>query len=193
MDLIFTGVGHRKGVPDNIRNKAVQLTSWLCARGVKLRTGDADGMDAVFRDAAPKEMRQFFAPLNRYNAHPDAIMIKPSEIHPCYYSQARDITANTHPYFYNLGDFERELHIRNAFQVLGPELDEPSNFLVCWTKDGAETKTTRATGGTGQAIRLAIKYNIPVFNLQTPNFEGRFRTFIKHLGEEHARTHSRNK
>lgn len=184
LELIFTGVGHRKGVPDPIRNMATNITSWLCARGVKLRTGDATGMDEIFRTAAPKDMCQFFAPHGRYNKHPDATMISPSSTLPCYYSQARDITANTHPAYHHIGDFERELHIRNAFEVLGTELNQPSNFLLCWTKDGAEAKTTRETGGTGQAIRLALHYNIPVFNFQAPNFESRFRTFIKHLGEQ---------
>lgn len=188
MDLVFTGVGHRKGVPDDIRKKAEMLTTWLCQRHVRLRTGDADGMDRIFREAAPKDMCDFFAPLGRFNPHRDAIIIGPSELYNCPYREAVDITANTHPTFHYLGDFERELHIRNVFEVLGPNLDHPADFLICWTKDGAETKTTRLTGGTGQAIRIANKYGIPVFNLQRPDFESRFSTFIKKLGEQHARS-----
>ena len=35
----------------------------------------------------------------------------------------------------------------------------PSNFVVCYTPDG------KASGGTGQAIRIAEYYNIPIYNL----------------------------
>jgi hypothetical protein len=42
--------------------------------------------------------------------------------------------------------------------VLGHDLRSPSRFVVCWTADG------RATGGTGQAIRIAEAYAVPVFN-----------------------------
>lgn len=36
------------------------------------------------------------------------------------------------------------------------------------TADGVNILTTMATGGTGQAIRVAAAYNVPVFNLATP-------------------------
>ena len=42
---------------------------------------------------------------------------------------------------------------------LGPHLIEPVAFILCWTPDGL------VTGGTGQALRLAKDYMIPVCNL----------------------------
>lgn len=186
MGLIFTGVGHRKGVPNRIRDKATMLTKWLCDRNVRLRTGDADGMDRIFREAAPIDMVEFFAPLGRYNPHPNATIIAPNNMAECPYRKAVSITEFVHPAFHYLGDFERELHIRNVFELLGPNLDRPSDFMVCWTEDGAVDRTTRKTGGTGQAIRIANKYGIPVFNLQRSDFESEFSKFIKTLGDRHA-------
>lgn len=180
MDLIFTGVGSRYGAPIAAQKTATKITQWLCERGFLVRTGDAIGMDQVFREAGQGNCR-YYAPHGRHNPIPGAVMISPDDE---YYRQARDLTANTHPTFNVLGKFEKELHIRNAFEVLGDDLQNPAKFVLCWTPDGAETKTSRSTGGTGQAIRLAIKYNIPVFNINAEAFEARFRAFINHLGRQ---------
>ncbi|MBB6125422.1 DUF736 family protein [Sphingobium subterraneum] len=51
---------------------------------------------------------------------------------------------------------------RNVFQVLGPVLDAPADFVLCWTADG------EASGGTGQAIRIAAAHGVPVYNFQRP-------------------------
>lgn len=51
--------------------------------------------------------------------------------------------------------------------MLGQHLDTPSDFVLCYTPDGAriEAERTRRTGGTGQAIALASRWGVPVFNL----------------------------
>jgi hypothetical protein len=43
--------------------------------------------------------------------------------------------------------------------ILGKNLDEPVKFVVCWTPGG------KVVGGTGVAIQIAHKNNIPVINL----------------------------
>ena len=56
----------------------------------------------------------------------------------------------------------RKLHGRNVHQVLGSTpAARPikSACLICWTPDG------KASGGTGQAIRIAEKAEIPIWNL----------------------------
>src|SRR3546814_13024461 len=67
---------------------------------------------------------------------------------------------------------------RNMGQVLGPELDKPARFVMPWTVDGG------ATGGTGQAIRIANSLNIPVLNLQRPAIRAAVR---QELGIERER------
>lgn len=66
-----------------------------------------------------------------------------------------------HPAWDRCGSYAKLLHGRNSAIMLGPELNDPVKFVVCWTKDG------KASGGTGQALRIAAapQYNIPVFNL----------------------------
>jgi hypothetical protein len=62
----------------------------------------------------------------------------------------------------------RSLMGRNTHQVLGFDCESPSAFVLCWTPDGAERETIAETGGTGQAIWIAIAYGIPVWNLALP-------------------------
>jgi SpoU rRNA methylase family enzyme len=50
--------------------------------------------------------------------------------------------------------------------MLGENMDRPTDLVICWTKDGA------ATGGTGQAIRMANHYGVPVLNLFNTTYEG---------------------
>lgn len=60
--------------------------------------------------------------------------------------------------------------------MLGADLHSPSKFIVCWTRDGG------ATGGTGQALRIADHYEIPVFNLFDPGAALRLKTFVQPEG-----------
>jgi hypothetical protein len=72
------------------------------------------------------------------------------------------IAAKHHPAWYRCSDAARKLHARNVHQILGRDLASPSKFGVCWTADG------QASGGTGQALRIADAYGIRVFNLHAP-------------------------
>ena len=71
-----------------------------------------------------------------------------------------ELAKKYHPNWPACGKLARQFHARNMHQVLGPDLKSPSDFVICWTKDG------KASGGTGQAIRVAEDFNIPVFNLK---------------------------
>ena len=51
------------------------------------------------------------------------------------------------------------MHSRNCHQILGYDLKSPVDCVITWTPNG------NIQGGTATAIKLAIKHNIPVFNL----------------------------
>lgn len=78
------------------------------------------------------------------------------EVHP-----AEDVTKPP-----KLPPYVLRLHARNGHQALGDNLSMPVRSILCYTPDGAKGATiTSKTGGTGQALRLANKYSIPVINL----------------------------
>ena len=73
-----------------------------------------------------------------------------------------------HPAPAYLSPYSRRLMARNAMQIFGADMNTPVDFVICWTPDGADglvKLTSRATGGTGQAIRIAASNSILVMNL----------------------------
>lgn len=140
----YSGVGSRK-TPNHIVQIMVQIAHILQSRGYILRSGGADGADRAFEIGAADKADIFYA-----NQATQA---------------AADIAKQFHPAWNRCSQYARKLHARNAFQVLGINLNTPSKFLICWTPDGCESHAERSikTGGTGTAI--SGHYNVPVFNL----------------------------
>lgn len=99
-----------------------------------------------------------------FEQHPDCFKIA-SELHFAW------------PY---LKPAVRKLMARNVHQVLGQDLQTPSDFVVCYTPDGCTSieQYTKNTGGTGLAISLASVNNIPIFNLRDPRALPRLVEFI---------------
>jgi hypothetical protein len=131
------------------------------ATNFTLRSGAADGADAAFEAGAADVLgpRDVFLPWKGFNNHP-------SPLHEVT-SAALGVASTVHPQWHTLGQGPKKLHARNTHQVLGANLDEPAEFVVCWTADGCESSQERraTTGGTATAIVLAEKHGIPVFNL----------------------------
>jgi hypothetical protein len=146
----YAGVGSRK-TPADILLAMQDVAYSLALLGWTLRSGGAIGADKAFEagcNEAKGSKEIFYAD----DATPEAF----------------EIAAKTHPMWHQLSPFARKLHARNSFQILGKKLDSPSCFVLCWTPDGSNgttIPTTLQSGGTGQAIRLASKYYIPVINM----------------------------
>jgi hypothetical protein len=134
----YTGVGSRK-TPEAILAVMTKLAAALNGQQWRLRSGGAIGADSAFEKGA--------------SGNSDIYLAKDAT------NQAIRIAAKTHPAWHRCNNYVRQLHGRNVLQVLGTDLSTPSGMLICWT-DGAQI-----VGGTGTAIRLAIKYGVPVRNL----------------------------
>lgn len=141
----YAGIGSRT-TPQNILDQMTELATHFQCCGLTLRSGGAKGADSAFESGAGDKKTIFTANSNI----PD---------------EAFEIASQHHPAWGGLGPYVKRLHARNVMQILGENLDCKVLFVVCWTPDGAETETSVKTGGTGQAIRVANAYNIPVFNL----------------------------
>lgn len=156
----YAGIGSRRTPPDVLR-RIRAVAARLAARGFSLRSGGADGADTAFEDGAAGSERasEIFLPHAGFNGR-TSVLSTPSE-------EAVAIASAVHPLWSKLGDKERLFHARNSHQVLGADLRTPVDFVVAWTADGAECEADRSreTGGTGQAIALADRWRIPVFNL----------------------------
>lgn len=158
---VYTGVGSRN-IPERIFELMVMISAKLCRSGWVLRSGGAHGSDTAFENGVLNyEQKKIF--------------------------YADDCTENAmyiarclHPAWNRLSPYAMKLHGRNAMQVLGADLRTPSKFLICWTPDGALTHSerTQATGGTGTAISIADKNNIPVYNLKRKDHLSRVEKWL---------------
>ena len=59
-------------------------------------------------------------------------------------------------------------------------MNDPVDFVLCWSKDGLEhfEKRTRQSGGTGQAIDMASRKGIPVINMKNKGWEEKLEKII---------------
>lgn len=165
MPLYYTGVGSRE-TPEDILQVMAKVAEYLARRGAVLRSGAADGADSAFERGCDKvnpSLKQIYLPWNGFNgrkANETGVIIK---IDPAVQMEAAKIARETHPAWDSaLSQGAKKLHTRNVYQVLGPTINEPSNFLIGYAKFDAKGQ---AKGGTRTAIKLAEKFNVRVYNL----------------------------
>ncbi len=147
----YTGIGSRE-TPEEVMGAMTEIARKLSGKGYTLRSGGATGADTAFENGA--KYKQIFLPWSPFNSrHEDGIdyIVPPLNL---------EMVQEFHPNPDRLKGGALKLMSRNSYQVLGPALDSPVNFVICWTKDG------KASGGTGQACRVAMEYDIPVYNLK---------------------------
>jgi hypothetical protein len=161
----YTGVGSRQ-TPDHVLELMSSIATDLRYLGYTLRSGAADGADVAF-GAGAQDQAHIYLPWSGFgHVEPGALCITQGQNIPIEQLQ---ILAKVHPRWASLTDGPRKLHARNVRQVLGTRLDEPSDFLICWTPNGQEI------GGTATAIRIAQLYGVPTFNLGMPSVFEAFR------------------
>ena len=80
-----------------------------------------------------------------------------------------------HPAPFKLTTTVRSLIARNCYQISGWNHTpaEMTDLVICWTKDGTDS------GGTGQAIRIALSCDIPVVNLHDGVERGNYEEWVK--------------
>lgn len=169
--LPYSGIGSRR-TPQEIIRLMEKIGHRLAELGFTLRSGGAPGADQAFERGHSKftsKNKEIYIPWSGFEGYAENSAIVLNSVSSA--SRAFEIAEKYHPSWDSLSRGAKKLMARNTYQVLGPNLTSKSLFVVCWTQDGAEsTKECSAkTGGTGQAIRIADDYHIPIFNLQKPD------------------------
>lgn len=148
--MIYAGIGSRE-TPSEICKLFSFFAQKLGDRGQTLRSGGAPGADTAFEEGlSPQHPREIYLPQKGFNK-------SLSDLYQVT-SAAYDLAQRYHPAWSRCNDKAKSLHARNGYQILGSTLDKPVDMVICQTKDGS------GEGGTGQAIRIAKAYNIPVFD-----------------------------
>lgn len=167
----YAGIGSRQ-TPTEILKLFTKIGIYLAQKDYILRSGHADGADLAFEQGCDivNGQKEIYLPWENFNNSTSNLVVVDLK--------AFEIAKQFHPYWHNLKQGARKLQARNSHQVLGKDLNTNSDFVICWTKNG------KLKGGTSQALRIAMHYNIPIFNfgLYTDNLElgkEEFRKFIK--------------
>jgi hypothetical protein len=147
----YAGIGSRD-TPSHVLEYFSLIATFFATKGVVLRSGAAQGADKAFEIGCDKinGQKEIYLPW-RYFEKSDSDLVVSNP-------RAYEIAEQFHPYWNNLKDGAKKLQARNTHQVLGWDLESPSTFVMCWTKNG------KGLGGTGQAIRIANHYGVPVFD-----------------------------
>lgn len=144
----YTGIGSRT-TPSNILREMESIAKAMSRLGFTLRSGGAGGADKAFENGSSDS--EIILPWKGFNgasgivytSSPESVA-SVNDLHPC-------------PSRLSVGAFK--CIERDYFQVAGLSGEPVSEFVVCWTSDG------KASGGTGQAIRVAESLGVPVYNL----------------------------
>lgn len=152
MTVRYAGIGSRD-TPENVLRQMKRIASYLGKAGYTLVTGRAKGADQAFEAGATKVKAsvELWVPWCGFEDAP-LNAGTPS-------TAALEMAEKFHPKWDACSQGAKKLHARNCHQILGVKLNKPVAFVVCWTKDGG------ATGGTGQAMRIATAHGVPIFNL----------------------------
>lgn len=150
--LFYTGIGSREA-PIEVLNLFINIGDYLARQGWVLRSGGADGADLAFEIGCDKSKghKEIYVPWYRFN-NSDSILFKIPQ-------ENFDLAKEYHPNWDRLSESAKKLHARNCSQILGKDLKTPTNLVICYTNKG------KGGGGTGQALRVAKAYNIPIFDV----------------------------
>lgn len=173
----YTGVGSRE-TPHDVFKILSGYAEALALAGHTGRSGGADGADTAIEEGIDRVngRKQIFLPWRGFNGNKSSFFGVTDD--------ALEIAATAHPAWASLTRAAKTMHGRNVFQVLGENLSAPSRFVLCWTADGLEHEKdrTRRSGGTATAIVLALRHNVPVFNLGRPGSRDRLDKFLIERG-----------
>lgn len=158
--MTYAGIGSTK-TPERILKLMTKIAIELEEKGYTLYSGGTDGADSAFAKEVKK--KKIFIPWQGYNNIQGIVPdLQKSEL----------IVKNIHPNWDKYSSVVKKLHARNVNQILGENLDEEVDFVICWTPNGEKT------GGIATAMELAKKRGILVMNLAN---EKLLQTILKKL------------
>lgn len=154
--MIFTGIGSRV-TPRKVLLVMTEIAKDLCSRpltvnddGWTLYSGASPGADSAFEEGCDEVCgdKEIFLPREGFNGSTSKLFNIPLK--------ATEIAKTIVPHWNNCSKLHRKFHSRNVCQILGYDLETPTDIVVCWHE---------GTGGTMTAVNLALSKKIPVINL----------------------------
>lgn len=151
--MIYAGIGNREiNSKDHEIMKELAKELYLKHNAV-LRSGNADGSDKAFQEGAVTQ--EIYLPWETFNGG----NIHAVPVHKDIFNTATAIALKYHPSPNRLRPAVKKLHGRNTLILLGRDLVTPVDFVLCCQR--------KTAGGTELGIKMALDFNIPVYNIAT--------------------------
>lgn len=150
---IYAGIGSRE-TPPEVCETMTRIAVHLNTRSWLLRSGHAPGADEAFEKGSAFPYSEIFLPWQNFRG-----AMGQEYVVPTFTPEIQKIAKDHHPRWDLCNVHVRKLHMRNVCQVLGQDCQTKAAMVICWTPEG------KGSGGTGQAIRIARAYDIPVFDI----------------------------
>lgn len=155
MNKTYAGVGARVA-PEGVLAAMRRIAARLEKCGWFLRTGGAEGPDTAFDEGVEDAGNvAVYLPWKGFDGSGEEFIPIPE--------RAFELAEQYHPNWAACSDGVKKLHARNSMVLLGPNCDDPVDFVIAWTPEG------KTVGGTGQVLRMAYAMKIPIFNIAVPN------------------------
>lgn len=162
----YAGIGSRDTEPA-VQKLMTEIAAILETKGYILRSGHATGADLAFelgvRDDSAMNIYLPYEGFNNahsYDSRRSCYIYIPDDMDDPNYARAYE-SLRYHPKGYDLSPRSKQMMTRNFFQVHGMIGEPSSEFIICWTPNGA------LVGGTAQAMRLSKAVGIRIYNLAT--------------------------
>lgn len=148
--MYYTGIGSRD-IPKEYFNLFTRVGKYLAKEGYILRSGRADGSDTAFEIGCiiGNGKKEIYIPWNDFEGDDFKRYINSlnypnkNRFRECFVlssmknqQEAVNIAKKYHPIWNTLKVGSKKLQARNTYQVLGQDLSTPSDFVICYTKDG---------------------------------------------------------
>ena len=162
---IITIIGSRE-TPANILTFMRKIAKYCATNNIVVRSGKAGGADAAAIYGcmdADKEGRlvaqpEMFIPWNRFG---EASMSTKWDINLGSNEEAYVIASNLHPAWERCSQGAKKLHTRNVGQILGSNLNSPTDVVLYWCNE----KGGEPTGGTVTAVNLGKEHECITINM----------------------------
>lgn len=182
-----TMVGSRNILPIQ-RDLFIRLGKYFCEQECEYRSGLAEGSDLSsfygFKNAdnyIAKNASNYVVGERWFHTEIADGTIKPlSMFSDELLNSATELALEARGSFHGLTPYSEKLHIRNAFQVLGDDLQSPTDLIILC----AQPFKNKVMGGTNTAFSIAKKYNIPHLNIFLKEDYAIARRFIMERGQE---------
>lgn len=184
--ISYAGIGSRN-ITEVEEARIISIANILQLKGLTLYSGNANGSDIAFQKGSNGKC-VIMLPwkgfnINEYDYNKNAIdhiIVNPRNKEQ--HKEAYESVSKFHPKPESLTQASESFMARNFYQVNGFGKYPKVSIVICCADP--VNKKGNVKGGTGQAVRIALKWGIPVINLRDEGWFEKIKTYLNSLALE---------